>query len=112
MKRFLIHGAWGLLIATLTVAGYAQWSNPADEVPAYNSQPPAKGTKLPPVLSGSQLTGDYFHYPWQVKVYKEAATIQPVLFQLPCYCRCDRAMGHHSLHSCPVGPLEAAVQAV
>jgi hypothetical protein len=100
MKRFLIQGVWGLLIATLTVAGYAQWSNPADDVPAYNAQPPAKGTKLPPVLSGSQLTGDYFHYPWQVKVYKEAATIQPVLFQLPCYCRCDRAMGHNSLHSC------------
>ena len=100
MKRFLTQGAWGLLIATLTVAGYAQWSNPADDIPAYNSQSPAKGTKLPPVLSGSQLTGDYFRYPWQVKVYKEAATIQPVLFQLPCYCRCDRAMGHNSLHSC------------
>ena len=100
MKRLLVQGAWGLLIATLTVAGYAQWSNPADDIPAYNAQPPAKGTKLPPILSGSQLTGDYFRYPWQVKVYKEAATIQPVLFQLPCYCRCDRALGHNSVHSC------------
>jgi hypothetical protein len=100
MKRLLIQGAWGLLIGTLTVAGYAQWSNPADDVPAYNSQPPAKGTKLPPILSGSQLTGQYFQYPWQVKVYKEATTIQPVLFQLPCYCHCDRALGHNSLHSC------------
>jgi hypothetical protein len=100
MKRLLIQGAWGLLIGTLTVAGYAQWSNPADDVPAYNSQPPVKGTTLPPILSGSQLTGQYFQYPWQVKVYKEAATIQPVLFQLPCYCHCDRALGHNSLHSC------------
>src|SRR5277367_3806029 len=100
MKRFLIQGAWGLLIVALTVAGYARWSNPADDVPAYNSKPPAKGRKLPPVLSGSQLTGDNFRYPWQIKVYKEAATIQPVLFQLPCYCHCDRAMGHNSLHSC------------
>ena len=100
MKRLLVQGAWGLLIGTLTVAGYAQWSNPADDVPAYNSQPPAKGTTLPPILSGSQLTGQYFQYPRQVKVYKEAATIQPVLFQLPCYCHCDRALGHNSLHSC------------
>jgi tRNA nucleotidyltransferase/poly(A) polymerase len=23
-----------------------------------------------------------------------------VLYQLPCYCRCDRHMGHTSLHSC------------
>jgi hypothetical protein len=100
MRRLLIQCAWGVLAGTLTVAGYAQWSNPADEVPAYNSQPPARGTKLPPILSGTQLTGDSFKYPWQVKVYKEAATIQPVLHQLPCYCRCDRAMGHNSLHSC------------
>jgi hypothetical protein len=100
MKRLLVQGAWSLLIGTLTVAGYAQWSNPADDIPAYNSQPPIAGTKLLPIMSGSQLTGDYFKYPWQVKVYKEAATIQPVLHQLPCYCRCDRAMGHNSLHSC------------
>ena len=100
MKRLLVQGAWGLLIGILTVAGYAQWSNPADQVPAYNPQPPARGAKLPPVLSGSQLTGQYFQYPWQVKIYKEAASIQPVLYQLPCYCRCDRALGHKSLHSC------------
>jgi hypothetical protein len=100
MKSLLVRSAWGLLIGTLTVAGYAQWSNPADEIPAYNSQPPAKGTKLPPILAGNQLTGQYFQYPWQVKVYKEAATIQPVLHQMPCYCRCDRALGHNSLHSC------------
>jgi hypothetical protein len=100
MKRLLVQGFWGLLTGALTVAGYAQWTNPADDIPAYNSQPPAKGTKLPPILSGNQLTGPNFHYPWQVTVYKEATTIQPVLHQLPCYCRCDRALGHNSLHSC------------
>jgi Protein of unknown function with PCYCGC motif len=100
MKRLLVQGAWALLIATLTVAGYAQWSNPADDIPAYNSEPPAKDTKLAPILSGDQLTGASFHYSWQVKVYKEASAIQPVLYQLPCYCRCDRALGHTSLHSC------------
>ena len=23
-----------------------------------------------------------------------------VLYQLPCYCHCDRSLGHTSLHSC------------
>jgi len=26
--------------------------------------------------------------------------IPGVLYQLPCYCRCDRALGHKSLLSC------------
>jgi hypothetical protein len=29
-----------------------------------------------------------------------AAAIPKVLYQQPCYCRCDREMGHNSLHSC------------
>jgi hypothetical protein len=51
-------------------------------------------------MSGDQLTGPYFHYTWQVKVYQEAARVPNVLYQLPCYCRCDKALGHTSLHSC------------
>lgn len=96
MKRVLIC----LSLALVTVAGYAQWSNPADDIPAYHPQGPAKSEKLPPIMSGTQLTGEYFRYPWQVKVYKEAAQVPNVLYQLPCYCRCDKALGHTSLHSC------------
>jgi len=99
MKRILITLALGLV----TVAGYAQWSNPADDIPAYHPAPPAKNADLPPILSGSQLTGPYFRYSWQVKVYQEAAQIPNVLYQLPCYCRCDKALGHTSLHSCFAG---------
>jgi len=29
-----------------------------------------------------------------------AAKVPNVLYQLPCNCRCDRALGHTSLHSC------------
>jgi Protein of unknown function with PCYCGC motif len=94
MKRIFLTAALGLF----TIVGYAQWSNPDDEIPAYHPAPPTK--PLPPILSGSQLTGEYFRYPWQVKVYREAARIPSVLYQLPCYCRCDRALGHTSLHSC------------
>ncbi len=96
MKRILLTAALGLI----TVASYAQWSNPADDIPAYHPNPPANSADLPPTLSGKQLTGEYFRYPWQVKVYEEAAKIPSVLYQLPCYCRCDRALGHTSLHSC------------
>ncbi|MES2394197.1 MAG: CYCXC family (seleno)protein, partial [Acidobacteriota bacterium] len=36
----------------------------------------------------------------RVTAYKMAARVPTVLYQEPCYCRCDRAMGHTSLHSC------------
>ena len=102
MKRVLGCLAVGLM----TIAASAQWSNPADEVPAYHAVPPSK--PLPPVLSGDQLTGEYFTHPYQVTAYKIAEKIPAVLHQLPCYCRCDRALGHKSLHSCFEGTHGAA----
>jgi Protein of unknown function with PCYCGC motif len=90
--------ALGLVMGMATIGAFAQWSNPADDVPAYNAQPPS--AKLPPILAGSQLKGPSFRYPWQVQVYQMAVKIPAVLHQLPCYCRCDRALGHNSLHSC------------
>jgi len=84
----------------LTAASYAQWTNPADEIPAYHTSAPLKVSALPPILSGARLTGENFRYPWQVHVYQQAAKISSVLYQLPCYCRCDRALGHTSLRSC------------
>lgn len=96
MTRILLAAALGLI----TVASYAQWSNPTEEIPAYHPAPPSQTSTLPSILAGDQLTGEYFRYPWQVKVYREAAKIPSVLYQLPCYCRCDRALGHSSLHSC------------
>ncbi len=94
MKRVLL----SLLLGLATAGAFAQWSNPGDDVPAYNSQPPT--AKLPPILAGNQLTGPSFRYAWQKQVYLMAAQIPAVLHQLPCYCRCDRALGHNSLHSC------------
>ena len=83
-----------------TVASYAQWTNPADDVPAYHPSAPLKVSALPPIISGKSLTGDNFRYPWQVHVYQDAAKVGNVLYQLPCNCRCDRALGHTSLRSC------------
>ena len=92
--------ALGLVVFALTAASYAQWSNPADDVPAYHPSAPLKMSALPPILSGSKLAGENFRYPWQVHVYQQVAFIGNVVYQLPCNCRCDRALGHTSLRSC------------
>jgi hypothetical protein len=95
MRRIIIC----LAVAVLSVGASAQWMT--DEgTPAYHSTPPAKGAVLPPLLSGKQLAGPLFQYPWQKAVYEDAAKVPRILYQLPCYCRCDRNMGHTSLHSC------------
>lgn len=70
-----------------------------EQVPAYNPGPPAKGEKLPPILSADGLWGENAQYPYQTHAYELAAKIPAVLHQQPCYCYCDR-MGHKSLHSC------------
>jgi hypothetical protein len=97
------HWLLGLAAVAITAASYAQWSNPADDVPAYHSSAPLKVSALPPILSGAKLKGENFRYPWQVHVYQQAAQIGNVIYQLPCNCRCDRALGHTSLRSCYEG---------
>ena len=87
-----------LILGLVTLGAAAQWSNPSDDIPAYNALDSKK--PLPPVLSGDKLTGPYFTHPYQVTAYKMAAKIPAVLHQQPCYCRCDRELGHNSLHSC------------
>ncbi len=94
------HWLLALAVFALTAASYAQWSNPADEVPAYHPSAPLSVSALPPILSGARLTGENFRYPWQVHVYQQAAKVSIVIYQLPCNCRCDRALGHTSLRSC------------
>jgi hypothetical protein len=94
--------SWGLGLAifVVTAASYAQWSNPADDVPAYHPSAPLKVGALPPILSGAQLTGENFRYRWQIRAYQLATKIGNVIYQLPCNCRCDRSLGHTSLRSC------------
>lgn len=101
MRRW-ITSRWtlALLAVTFTAASYAQWSDPAGDVPAYHPSAPLHVSALPAILSGAKLTGPNFQYPWQVHVYQKAAKVGNVLYQLPCNCRCDRALGHTSLRSC------------
>ena len=103
--RNLLKRRWALVlgVAAMTVASYAQWSNPADDVPSYHPSAPLKVSALPKILSGPQLVGENFRYPWQIHVYQQAVQIGNVIYQLPCNCRCDRALGHTSLRSCYEG---------
>ena len=100
--KHLLKSRWtlGLAVFALTAASYAQWSNPADDVPAYHPSAPLKVSALPPILAGAKLTGENFRYPWQVHVYQQVAKVSSVVYQLPCNCRCDCALGHTSLRSC------------
>ena len=92
-----------LAVFVLTAASYAQWTNPAEDVPAYHPNAPLNVRALPKILSGPQLTGPNFRYQWQVLAYRDAAKAGNVLYQLPCNCRCDRELGHTSLRSCYEG---------
>ena len=98
LKRGLMLG----LLLSLSVMLATPWVSSADEetrVPAYHQTPPSGGAKLPPILEKEQLWGTNDQYPFQSRSYEVAAKIQPIIYQLPCYCYCDR-MGHKSLHSC------------
>ncbi|MBZ5511521.1 MAG: hypothetical protein LAN70_10170 [Acidobacteriia bacterium] len=91
MKR-----VWSLpLVALIAMAMFAQ-----GDVPAHHTAPPAKGAKLPPILPAPERWGPSFKYPVQVRAYEVAEKIPNVLYQQPCYCHCDRSVGHTSLHSC------------
>jgi hypothetical protein len=101
-NRLLHRGLTLAFIFAVTLSVSAQWTAPlADDaaVPAYNSAPPPKGTKLPPILTRADLWGNDAKNPYQTRAYELAAKIPNVLHQQPCYCYCDR-MGHNSLHSC------------
>jgi hypothetical protein len=94
------HWVLASAVAAFTVVSYAQWNNPAQDVPAYHASAPLKVSALPPIISGDKMTGENFRYPWQVHVYQDVAKVGNVVYQLPCNCRCDRALGHTSLRSC------------
>ncbi len=92
-----------LFLVTLSMS--AQWASPQEQeedeggIPAYNDGPPAKGRKLPALLTKADLWGADAQNPYQTHAYELAAKIPAVIHQQPCYCHCDR-MGHNSLHSC------------
>jgi hypothetical protein len=77
-----------------TMAKDRQPSVASTAVPAYHAAPP-RG-RLAPTLSPR----DFPKNPVAQHAYAVAAHIEPLLYQLPCYCHCDRELGHTSLLSC------------
>jgi Protein of unknown function with PCYCGC motif len=62
-------------------------------VPAHFTAPPS-ASDLGPVLASAQFTGK------TREAYEAVSRIPATIAQMPCYCHCDRGMGHKSLHSC------------
>jgi hypothetical protein len=96
MKYFL--GATALIFAF--VMTHAQWNAPGGELPAYHATAPAKGAVLPAILTEKQLVDAGLTQPAQKASYKAAAKVSSVVYQMPCYCHCDRHAGHTSLRAC------------
>ena len=71
----------------------AQTKTPAADIPAYHST--ASKDPLPETLDPSQFSDLQTQ-----NVYALAAKMKAVLYQQPCYCRCDKEHGHTSLLSC------------
>ena len=67
-----------------------------DAVPSYHTKSPQ--TALPPTLEPSQFTDKVVF-----NAYLLAGRIRKILYQEPCYCHCDRSMGHGSLLDCFAG---------
>src|SRR6478752_2177465 len=94
--KHLLSGMVLLLAAVMTHAQFAGSS----EVPAFHPARPVPATKLPPILTEKQLAERGLIAPAQKESYKAAARASSVVYQMPCYCYCDRAHGHSSLRSC------------
>jgi hypothetical protein len=99
MRTRVFASAVLFLMVTMVSAPWLQ--SEADEgVPHFNAGPPGANAKLPAILTTDQLVGENTQYPYQTHAYELAAKIAKVIYQQPCYCYCDRGMGHNSLHSC------------
>lgn len=64
-----------------------------DDIPAFHASAPTG--RLPSTLDPKQFSDARTQ-----NLYAIAAKIKPVLYQQPCYCRCDREVGHTSLLDC------------
>jgi hypothetical protein len=95
MKHFLAV----VTIALTAVMTHAQLGG-ANGIPAFHAAAPAASDKLPPILTEKQLAEAGLIAPAQKAAYKAAAQASSVVYQMPCYCYCDRNHGHASLRSC------------
>ena len=79
-SRKVLHRAFTLaLLSVTTLTMTSLWAAPQGEegtgIPAYNAGPPAKGTKLPALLTTDQLWGADAQNKYQTHAYELAAKI-------------------------------------
>lgn len=84
----------GMRLGTHAGQKHAATPRANSSVPAYH--PAAPAGRLAPTLAPADFRGN----PVAQHAYAAAAGIAPLLYQLPCYCHCDRELGHTSLLSC------------
>lgn len=102
MRQYLI---WPLFVTILVVGlalgtgGMASARNQVAATLAHNfhSAPPTE--PLPPVLDASPFLENRSAF----VAYRLASHIPETLYQIPCYCGCDRNRGHESLLDCFTG---------
>jgi hypothetical protein len=99
MRTRIFASAVLFLMVTIVSAPWLE-SESDQGVPHFNASAPAAGTELAPILTKDQLWGSNAQFRYQTHAYELAAKIPKVVYQQPCYCYCDRSMGHKSLHSC------------
>ncbi len=68
-----------------------------EEIPPYHSSAPTD-KKLPPTLDPAQFQDGITQ-----NAYAMAAKVRRALYQQPCYCHCDKEIGHTSLLDCFTG---------
>ncbi len=64
-----------------------------DRIPAHYETAPPIGS-LPATLPPERFNGK------AREAYQAVRLVPQLIAQLPCYCHCDRGLGHKSLHSC------------
>jgi len=85
------------MLVGLTTAANNGVAQDIPQPPPYHDKVPAK--PLPKVLDPARLEDPAIR-----KVYELAGLIREVLYQQPCYCYCNRSLGHSSLLDCFAGP--------
>jgi hypothetical protein len=79
-----------------SAASNSTMAQDADDTPAFHSELP-KGA-LPPAMEPSSFSDVLVQ-----NAYALAAKVRRLLYQQPCYCRCDKHEGHGSLLDCFAG---------
>jgi hypothetical protein len=89
----LVAGMVAAVLVPISARPVAQQSGGDEPVPAYHTQVPAG--ELPQPMDPAE-----FANPVVKNSYALAAKVKKVLYQEPCYCHCDRSVGHTSLLDC------------